>query len=946
MLLVLSSLCFADTNQTDLEAIAMVALKMEDNSILDDSSPNDNDGVWIGGTPDIVTGKMGDALDFERDDSDWGSIPYDGSFDSIDVSVSYWVKVENPGSNMNIVNRGINDWNSQAEDKYYMFYNDGNNNVQSTTPPQTDYVHVVICLSDGDQQLFVNNIQEDTETVSVDNTNNLNLSIGGFTGNSNYLDGILDEVYIFNGSICDGSGKIEWLWNDGEGNEIFPASDSVNVDFISQDPSNIKYDTFSLINISYNITSDSNLNISSIKLNYKTNTTTQDYSILLNGSIYKQGFNVKDYDINSSSLFSFYTDETKVLPAVYNIDQSLMENTSHQSGTLGFNDFIKLELLNVSSELRTNFLEIMLNATGFLSSDVIYCNSSYTIGNPDTSQYCTEIAEIGANDPFNNSNSQFSKHHLIDFPIDANGQINGIGVSSTSYFLFEGNIFTTWYYWYISDSLRDSNSQISTDNGDSWNNIAGTLDGHLHQYSLCDTTTYYYNAEACSINGVCTTSTIQSDIIETDPDAPSAPDIYQPNRTSYNADVDINYSASTAGEGRSIVYYNITLLDDNENFVKIIKSNNSLNLGYTWDSTTTPEGDYIIKVEACDNASSCGFDLSDIITLDRTNPVYASSIPDEDGTSQIENRGMTLFQGNASDNNDLYLLEINITQGGTNVYSFGLYNLSGTTNYVFSELINTTSFANTAHNFNVRVCDAHTDKDIPDISNIIRDEKLSFLYKKTSLDIISENSLKKTVMTKEKDRYSISYAYDDLSTEKSFMIKAKNIRYLKNSRYKAHFVIDNIMWLDFENDKDAPADVVKIDNNTYRVIIYTTANDIRFNSVGFLNCLEENYNFNLIPYAGASNPYNMGIISDTNWFNSDALDHTTTPGMLAYFFIFLVIVSLVVLGESIQMPAVVAFTGIISFFFSMYIFVNMSVILGSLLCIISMMYAASSTRYM
>ncbi|MFA5070923.1 MAG: hypothetical protein WC511_00965 [Candidatus Pacearchaeota archaeon] len=83
--------------------------------------------------------------------------------------------------------------------------------------------------------------------------------------------------------------------------------------FVSQSPADISaFNLFSTsvsvdgrLNITYNI-SDASLNLSTIKLYYKTNSSSSDTNFFfVNGSLYREGFTEQDYSSNASDLFLF-----------------------------------------------------------------------------------------------------------------------------------------------------------------------------------------------------------------------------------------------------------------------------------------------------------------------------------------------------------------------------------------------------------------------------------------------------------------------------------------------------------------------------------------------------------------------------------------------------------------------------------------------------------------
>ena len=404
--------------------------------------------------------------------------------------------------------------------------------------------------------------------------------------------------------------------------------------FISQSPADISsINILSItLNVTYNITTASyeSVNASTVKLWHKTNTSTNDCGYYINGTQVCGFVSTEVLVSNVSNTWTFKLADNAIYPASYNINQPYMEATAKSTSTLSNqNDLYKIRLFNISNSKQYGFFEVYANDTsGSNPLRVYYCNSTYTTGLVSSSSNCVQIATITTTQTLNHSHGVNSYHYAISFGINTTtGTINGIKVSSTSYFVLRGNTGTNWVVYYISNVSDVNAIQTSGNGGNSWSNFVGTADAHIHQYDGTDTFRYFL--EACSNatpTNICTNSSIRTDLLDLGGIPPTAPSVYSPvENMSYtiNTTISINYTASISPNAYAISFYNISLVNVDTTFNKTIYTNNSLNLSYNWNSTGTSIGEYIIRVEAkdvnglssfgysgvfniTDNASSCG----------------------------------------------------------------------------------------------------------------------------------------------------------------------------------------------------------------------------------------------------------------------------------------------------------------------------------------------------
>jgi hypothetical protein len=171
------------------------------------------------------------------------------------------------------------------------------------------------------------------------------------------------------------------------------------------------------LTISYNITdSDSNgVNASTATLYYKTNSTTSNTSIYTNGSSLS-GY-LSRTGTNVSSNFTFELQDNQIYPGTYNYNEMLMEQTPHSVQNLNNGgDIIKTRLFNVSNTKSFGFFET--NASCNSLTNIYYCNSTYTTGDPASTSNCVVFATMTGTTPLNHSHSIYSGHRVFTFAIN------------------------------------------------------------------------------------------------------------------------------------------------------------------------------------------------------------------------------------------------------------------------------------------------------------------------------------------------------------------------------------------------------------------------------------------------------------------------------------------------------------------------------------------------
>ena len=481
-----------------------------------------------------------------------------------------------------------------------------------------------------------------------------------------------------------------------------------NVTWLNQNPPGIttnNSDAGVFINYSVTATGGS-LNQSSIGLTFTTNkNSTYPYFIYINGTGYGGWTTYPPYSNPSPNIYTWRLDDNDIYPGTYNLDSDTMESTPHSAWVLtNSTTWANIGLLNISYKDSFNQLEIMMNATSNASgtSQVYYCNSTYTTGDPSLNNNCALLETVDPSTPYDHCDSNISCQIIIPMvivPFDINtGLVNNQTVAtSISQFLVSGGLNGSWNVYYINIASRTGAAQTSNDNAASWTNQPMTFDAHMHQYDGNDTLMYYVNAS--TIFGGTTKSAIKSYLIVQGVLPPTSPNINTPTPGYYSQNMYISYDPSYSPNGYQLLYYNISLRNPDQTYNRTIIANNSLNLSYNWNTTNAPDGNYLVRVRVYDNASQSNYGESELFTVDNTFPLASYNSGTTPDNSYI-NTSMT-YNISAS---DTYLSNMTVTlYFNSNPVYTNSTNLSGNT----SALV-TGGFPfpmNGVYTFNAVVCD-------------------------------------------------------------------------------------------------------------------------------------------------------------------------------------------------------------------------------------------------
>ena len=198
--------------------------------------------------------------------------------------------------------------------------------------------------------------------------------------------------------------------------------------------------------------------------------------------------------------------------------------------------------------------------------------------------------------------------------------------------------------------------------------------------------------------------------------------------------------------------------------------------------------------------------------------------------------GSSLFLNVSGQDNNLYFMNITITDNSsTDVYTKIVDDINDT-HYNYTENINSSSWAEGSAKLNVTFCDGHTDI-------LINFDDWTITKKEGIIDfgnckIYSLEDVTDYNYVCEGDRCKWDFMYSKLAIDNKriqYIECKEKIKYVKDSEYKGH-LISGMNWIDAETDEKYPVDIIKINDYKYMYIYNTDSFRIVTNSIGQLNC--------------------------------------------------------------------------------------------------------------
>lgn len=401
---------------------------------------------------------------------------------------------------------------------------------------------------------------------------------------------------------------------------------------------------------------------------------------------------------NNLSSYNLFADNGVYPTNYWGYDQGVFSSTVHNFTQLSAaNDFIKTEIYNMTSQ-NAGFFELMLNSTG--NTRVIYCNSTYSIGNPLTNSNCFHFFTLSNISGFNHSHGVLSKHNLIPFTINSTGYLGTVKVTSNGYLLVNAQT-GNFQLFNINRTTRTNTTRISTTGGSVWNSQTFTIDGHLHQVDTSPLSSFKY--QSCAVNSSNTScSDFRIDSIETTNFAPIVEILYPDDVNGINITgqfLNINWTYSLIGSANSI-NFNVSLLYPNLTVAKVLAVglNNQVNLSYDIFTNNLSTGTYKLQLIGVDNNLFVSEDISENFTI-----LYNGNITFT-AKNILTNQNISNFSINLTDlnNSEVQFLSTNGNNITFNIVKNHTYNVFlDAVGYAYSQVNLTPQFRNQSYQFDI-----------------------------------------------------------------------------------------------------------------------------------------------------------------------------------------------------------------------------------------------------
>lgn len=347
------------------------------------------------------------------------------------------------------------------------------------------------------------------------------------------------------------------------------------------------------------------------------------------------------------------------------------------------------------------------------------------------------------------------------------------------------------------------------------------------------------------------------------------------------------------------ITYPIDSLKINSNFYINVSGNSSMscltnssqyslfwnnNTFYSFiNNTYLSSGYYSVKVNCSDPLGGINQTQTRNFYVDVSNPEINPDPLLLINNTVVLNGNLTTYI-NFSDNIEIYSINVTLNNGTI------IFNVTNLGNNFYK--LNISMIVDNTPNGSItaRVCDSHTASSIPDLKiektkNGLRYvSKENFLginddwitiYPESYSDYLEANTVKLS------DRYTFEFNKKRLSDGTEVFIVESN-RYIdiaKSQSFGGHLIIPELnKWIDFNNGKQLSYFIERITNNKIKITISgLTGSNLKFNSIGELNCVTSTYYYaNLNP----SVSYTSGVLTGVS--TSISLGITNDPRTISY----------------------------------------------------------------
>lgn len=736
-IMLLAMFLLLSTNvKADLLGDSLVMCYSADEAVANQNTVPYNQNLTSNGAPGTRTGKVG-ATAYDAPNDDNANFRYVASGNAIpdgntNLTICGWHLLDTTEAGANQFYLSIGNGTANNMLATYIGVSPGNNlkfsdgvtdqdSGVSTTTAKWYHTCIVYNSTGSSTQVYFNGTIRVTSAAAITRSNDV-LMLGQYPAAASFgeFDGGIDEVKVFNKTLtaaevlADYNGTYGRSCADTYANRTIPPSTVINVNLLSQSPANIT--NVNLIPNGGNQTyafNTTNFIFGRVYLNL-TVTTGSACVQYINGTCRlpnntNQVINA-NLNVNGTGVanYTFHFTENNVYPSSENLNFTQIALGTYTRVLTQENDYVADTILNISNISGFNFYEVPVLSTGIVR--VYYFNSTYDFGsNPTTNQNVHEFCVLTNATTYNHTHNQ-SGHQLCPYTINATGYLGTTKVSGGG-FMIRGNpqgVNIT----VANITARPNVARVTTNGGNTWPSLTGTIASHLHQFTTNDqvctqafgnyTTTFDNSSRTC-------------ELLDLDIFPPEPPDVLTPVSTTYNQFINITWEQSIPyAISRYITQYNVTLRNSDMAYNSTLNVSNNASRSYYWDTYTmnlTVGATYYVGVEATDNSGAKAIAFSENFTIGSNGLINVTAKDGETGAT-ITNFSVNAYNAaagvnvtvNASSNVSSlpitrgynYTLTIdapgyaiaNMTAPTTNVTSSYQFNLSPTNSiyvYVFSQ---------------------------------------------------------------------------------------------------------------------------------------------------------------------------------------------------------------------------------------------------------------------
>ena len=713
---------------------------------------------------------------------------------------------------------------------------------QSVTGSGGSWIHVVVVLEEGSEALMyidntkyndssvIGNLEEPTGSVSI---------AGREDNNGEDWVGEIDDVRIWiNPSEPMTDADVATWYNSGDGtnSSLFAAPDTTPPVVVIgvNNTSPIQNDD---IDISFNVTDDTQPTFANITINWTTGTEIINYTL------------TGDTDLNNVSTI---TDIVGTVLEILGCAEDAELNSACVSKEVIVSDDV-FPIINSSFNISSDniFVYDILNISFNITDNLALSSANISINFTGFESYVANYSITGTGVIIFNV-TQFNSGGVYNVTGYATDSSNNVAQNSTL-LIIQDNVFpvvnqssnASLDHLHISEMINFS-ANMTDETGLLFGNMTHNMTGDIAYIN------FTVSGKEAEVHNVTEITVVGESVINVTFYATDTSNQVTQNSTIYNVE-NTNPTDTTIILPTSDDYNNtqpdypfeVTFADDVDGDPLTIYYYIDGVLNQTSATNTTfnaSDGYYQLNVSIVDtHGDSSPNNASVNFTIDTTVPTLLVFNLTNNTRFGYQNGSINITIQDSNPYNLSYTLH---DKSIDNIYSEHNDIQNTSTTIMLIPNLNLSQLASGNYTQDVNFSDRHTKNKIKDYKVTKHADSLDFITAEGSEVTIKQKQgsfpwgLKSV---KKKDRYTIEFGATEYRETRVYEITSnKDIHIVENSRYKGHLIIGR-NWMDFENDDPESVVTVKRKGKKVEVIVYSK--DFNFKSIGGLNAVDVFYNF-------------------------------------------------------------------------------------------------------